>query len=166
MPCHGRNNLATRTNWPGDRTAFMGEVRMIEATFSPSRLVQHPLAGRPSRPQTRPGQGRPASGQRLGRMNHAAACLITQYSCFISDSGASGVHAQLTCASNRKRDCRLRPEPVEARNRFRKTFLSSLARPTAAKVAFAAITHRATCVPRSRAHTTVIQPRAARQHRG
>src|SRR5512132_1771110 len=47
------------------------------------RLVQHPLAGRPSSlPDTRPGQGRPAADQGLGRMNDPAACLITvmQYS--------------------------------------------------------------------------------------
>jgi aminopeptidase-like protein len=42
------------------------------------RLLQHPLAGRPSwPPNTRSGQGRPAERHRLGRMNDAAACLIT-----------------------------------------------------------------------------------------
>ena len=38
--------------------------------------------GRSWQPNTRPGQGRPAADQRLGRMNDAAACFITvvQYS--------------------------------------------------------------------------------------
>ena len=58
-------------------------VRSFETIEAPGadrirRLLQYPLAGRPSSPpHTRSGQGRPAADQELGRMNDPAACLIT-----------------------------------------------------------------------------------------